>query len=89
MPNSDERLLGDLQRDAKKRTVWILAIVGIVVVAVGGALLALGVTYEEPHERLATRSVPQGAPIALVVAGVLAALVGLWMLVKSLRAARG
>jgi hypothetical protein len=88
MANPDEQLLADLKRDTNRRLVRILAVVGIVLLAVGGGLLALGLTYDEPPQRLATKSVPRGAEIALIVAGALSALVGVAMLLRSVIALR-
>lgn len=63
-------------------------IAGFVLLALGVGLVVLGVTFEEPAQRLATRSVPTLAPVALSVAGGGVGLGGLVMIVRGLRARR-
>jgi hypothetical protein len=75
----------DLQRDAKRRGLLVAAIAGLALIALGVALFFLGMNFEEPADRLATRSVPAIAPIALSVTGVIVALGGVVMIVRGLR----
>jgi hypothetical protein len=65
-----------LSRDANKRGILISLIACLVLVGLGAAMLYLSMTFEEPAERLATRSVPAIAPIALSIGGVIVALGG-------------
>jgi uncharacterized membrane protein len=87
--DGDDQLLADLRRDSRKRGLRILAIMGLVIMLVGIGLIALGFSYEEPSDRIATRKVPQGAPIGLMIFGGLVALGGIGLLVKSRRVASG
>jgi len=89
MGDPDDALVTELKRDARKRDVKVLVIVGVVLLLVGAGVFGLGLTFEEPAERLATKPVPRGAEYALMIGGVLLALAGVGMLVKSVRAARG
>ncbi|HSD88742.1 MAG TPA: hypothetical protein VLB44_14540 [Kofleriaceae bacterium] len=71
-----------LSRSTKRRAVVVFAIAGLTLVAIGALLFYLGATFEEPAERLSTRSVPSIAPKALCAGGVAVALAGLWMAVR-------
>jgi len=81
----DNEDMAALQRDTRKRGATIGMITGGVLILFGIALSYFGGTFEEPAERLATRSVPAIAPIALVIGGVGLAIAGLVFVVRGLR----
>lgn len=78
----------DLSRSARRRSVVVISIAGLFTVAVGALLFYLGITYEEPAERLATRPVGSTAPIVLTIAGAIVALFGLVLVVVGARSGR-
>jgi hypothetical protein len=82
-------LLEQLKRDEKRKGVRINAIGGIALVVCAVALIALGLTFEEPNERISTKPVPQGAELALIIGGGIVGIVGLRMISKAVRAAAG
>lgn len=74
-----------LSRGTRRRGILVSAIAGLVIVGLGAVLFYLGMTFEEPAERIATRSVPRAAPIALSVGGAIVALGGLVVAVRGMR----
>lgn len=75
----------ELRRDAQRQGMVIALIVGLVLIGIGVVLFFLGSSFEEPRERLATRSVPAFAPIALSVAGALVAVTGVVVMFRGVR----
>jgi hypothetical protein len=65
-----------LSRRAYQRAILISAIACLALIGLGSIMLYVGMTFVEPAERLATRSVPQLAPIALSLGGLIVALGG-------------
>ena len=88
MADSDDAALADLKRDTRKRSVKILAIMGTVLALAGIGVAALGFTFEEPAERIATRSVPHGAEYGLIILGAIVALAGIGFVVQAVRLAK-
>jgi hypothetical protein len=89
MGDPDSQLLDELKRDEKRKDVRLNAFGGIALVVVAIALIALGLAFDEPVERIAGRAVPQGAELGLFIAGALAGLTGLNLIAKAVRAAAG
>ena len=83
---NDDRDIAALGRDTKRRGIMIATIAGLALIGLGVVMVWLGVTFVEPAERIATRSVPKAAPIALDAVGVVIALAGLWTIIRGLRA---
>jgi hypothetical protein len=85
----DDKAIAELERYSRKRGARVMLVMGVGVMLLGIVLVALGYSYEEPTERIATRDVPAAAPIGLMIFGGFVALGGIWMIVRARRDAKG
>lgn len=84
MANKLDDEIADLRRDSERRGRNVVMIVGVVLIALGALLAFLGLTYEHPAQRLATKTVPRGAEYGLIAGGIGAAVLGLVVLVRAM-----
>ncbi len=84
MPN-DEAIELTLNRDGNRRRRLVGLVAALVLAALGTFMFYLGVTWQEPTERLGSRSVGAYAPIGLSIAGAIVVLGGMFWVLRATR----
>jgi TRAP-type C4-dicarboxylate transport system permease small subunit len=84
MPTNAD-LESSLQRHARRSQVIVGIGAGLVMLLFAAFLVYLGVTWEEPRERIGTRAVPAIAPITITIIGGSVAITGLLVMWRAVR----